>query len=137
MIGVAGLTMTTNRPFLPISKSLSRDSSRDGVARHLVHWVDTWSKRTSHVFVVCVWFGGIGSLIWFLASITQESAVEIVFFAALSLVLFGGMDIFTLVYEMLIVPYVRKTDRELNGSAPVSSSSARRANLRWSLRSGV
>jgi uncharacterized membrane protein YgcG len=95
----------------------SRRSSAGGTdgargLRRLVHSVDTWSKLQSTSLVLVVWLGAIGSLIWFLGSAVTDAGS--VYLALLSLLLFGGLAIATILYDTLLAPYIRKTDHGMS-----------------------
>jgi hypothetical protein len=59
--------------------------------RRMVHSVDSWSKLKSGSFVLVVWLGAVGSLIWFLGSLVTDASS--VYLALISLLLFGGVAI--------------------------------------------
>ena len=106
-------TMTNTRPSLPNPSPSAWGAGKDGNLRRFVHWVDTWSKLKGRLFLLIVWLGSIGSLIWFVGSAVQNAAAESVYFALTSLLLFGGTTAAALLYEMLLVPYIRNSDRGL------------------------
>jgi uncharacterized membrane protein YgcG len=95
---------------LALSNQRKQSPASDGSLRRLVHAVDTWSKARTDSFVVIVLFASIGSLVWFLASLAPNVAVFDVLPQLICLFLFAGLGIATLLYDMLLVPYIRRTD---------------------------
>jgi uncharacterized membrane protein YgcG len=111
--GYAAEPTVARIPGTVVSRRSSAGRTDAAHLRRLVHSVDSWSKLKSRSFVLVVWLGAVGSLIWFLGSLVTDASS--VYLALISLFLFGGVAIAAVLYDTLLVPYIRNTDRGMSG----------------------